>query len=104
MQLAPAITTYFTANDADSLATAFAPAAQVLDEGRTHIGPKAIAAWWQAAKLKYNHIATPIDHTTEGDKTLVRAHVQGNFPGSPLILRFAFGLEGGLISSLRITA
>lgn len=102
--LPPAIAAYFNASGSDTLATAFAPTAQVLDEGETHIGPQAIAVWWQAAKAKYNHSATPIDHTTEGDKTIVRAHVQGDFPGSPLVLRFAFGLQDGLISSLRITA
>lgn len=104
MTLPPAIATYFAAQDAATLARAFAPEAQVQDEGQTHQGPAEISAWWAAAKAKYNHSAKPLDLTEAEGKTIVRANVSGYFPGSPLVLRFAFGLEGGLIRELRITA
>jgi len=35
-------------------------------------------------------------------KTVVTSHLVGNFPGSPVDLRFFFGLEGDKISSLEI--
>jgi hypothetical protein len=104
MTLPPAIATYFEARDPATLARAFAPGALVQDEGQTHHGPAEIAAWWAAAKAKYKHSATPLDLTEAEGKTVVRASVSGDFPGSPLVLRFAFGLEGGLIRALRITA
>jgi hypothetical protein len=35
-------------------------------------------------------------------KTVVRARVSGNFPGSPAMLTFTFGLTGDRISELEI--
>ena len=104
MTLPPAIATYFAAHDPATLARAFAPEAKVEDEGETHQGPAEIAAWWAAAKAKYNHSAAPLDLTEAEGQTIVRAKVSGDFPGSPLVLRFNFGLDGGLIQNLRITA
>jgi hypothetical protein len=104
MTLPPAIATYFAAQDVATLASAFAPEAKVQDEGQTHQGLDQIAAWWAAARSKYKHSATPLDLTEAEGKTVVRASVSGDFPGSPLVLRFTFGQEGGLIRALRITA
>lgn len=35
-------------------------------------------------------------------KTIVTSRVTGNFPGSPVELRYLFGLEGNKIASLEI--
>lgn len=107
MTLPPAIATYFAAEpaqDGAAFAAAFAPDALVQDEGATHRGPAEIRAWWLAAKAKYNHSATPLDLTEVAGKTVVRARVSGDFPGSPAVLRFTFGLAGERISDLRIGA
>jgi hypothetical protein len=104
MTLPPAIATYFAAQDPATIARAFAPEAQVQDEGQTHQGPEAIGLWWQAARAKDKHSATPLDMTEAEGKTVVRANVSGDFPGSPLVLRFTFGLNSGLIRELRIAA
>jgi hypothetical protein len=32
------------------------------------------------------------------------ARLQGDFPGSPVVLRYRFGVAGGLISDLTISA
>lgn len=109
MTLPNAILTYFTAEapqDGAMFAAAFATDAIVHDEGTTHRGPDEIVTWWKAAKAKYRHRAEPLDMTEAGGKRLVRARVSGEFPGSPAVLTFAFGLTGDaaddLIQDLRI--
>jgi ketosteroid isomerase-like protein len=105
MQLPTPIRTYFTAEaprDGEAFAAAFAPEAIVHDEGHIHRGPAEIRAWWQAAKEKYHHRAEPLELTRTADKTLVRARVSGDFPGSPAILTFTFGLAGDRITELEI--
>lgn len=105
MQLAVPIHTYFTASapqDGDALAAAFAPDAIVHDEGQSHQGPQAIRDWWLAAKAKYRHHAEPLEVAEAGGKTVVKAKVTGDFPGSPAVLTFTFGLSGDRISDLEI--
>lgn len=105
MHLPSPIQTYFTARapqDGDALAAAFAPEAIVRDEGRDHRGPQAIRMWWLAAKAKYRHHAEPIEMAQTGRKTVIRAIVTGDFPGSPAVLTFTFGLVGDHISDLEI--
>jgi hypothetical protein len=105
MQLPAPIRTYFTARaplDGDVLAKAFAARAMVHDEGRSHHGPQAIRDWWLAVKARYHHHAEPMDIAEAGGKTRVTAKVTGDFPGSPAVLTFVFGLDGDLITNLEI--
>ena len=105
MNLPTPIRTYFTAEppqDAEAFAVAFAPEATVHDEGRIHRGPDEIRTWWQAAKVKYRHRAEPLDLAEIAGKTVVRARVSGDFPGSPTVLTFTFGLAGERITDLEI--
>ncbi|NUB45913.1 nuclear transport factor 2 family protein [Fertoebacter nigrum] len=105
MTLPAPIHTYFTAEapqDGAMFSAAFAPDAVVHDEGAIHRGPAEIEAWWKAAKAKYRHRAEPLDMTKVGGKLLVRARVSGEFPGSPAVLSFTFGLAEGRIRDLRI--
>ncbi|RDJ22035.1 DUF4440 domain-containing protein [Bosea caraganae] len=105
MKLPSIVETYFEAEkrgDADALARAFAADAVVKDEGAVHTGPDQIRAWWLAAKEKYHHVAEPLDVTEQGGKVTVRAKVSGQFPNSPAILQFVFGLRGDTIVDLEI--
>jgi ketosteroid isomerase-like protein len=105
MNLPAPIRTYFTAlppKDAEAFAAAFAPEAIVHDEGRIHRGPDEISAWWQAAKAKYRHRTEPLDLAEVTGKAVVRARVSGDFPGSPAVLTFTFGLAGDRITDLEI--
>lgn len=107
MKLAAPLQTYFEADKAGSDAaplSAFAPDAIVTDEGRTHAGHDAIAAWWRAAKTQYGHTAEPCDVREERGQTFVRARVTGRFPGSPALLTFAFRVADGKIATLRVGA
>jgi hypothetical protein len=105
MNLPAPIQTYFTVEapqDGAALAAAFAHDAEVQDEGATHRGREAIRLWWLAAKAKYQHRAEPLELTVAGGKSIIRARVSGDFPGSPAMLTFVFGLAGDRISDLRI--
>ncbi len=107
MKLPPPIQAYFTADtneDARALADIFASDAVVRDEGGSHAGRPAIAAWWRAAKDKYRYAAEPLDADAQGGTIRVRARVTGTFPGSPATLTFAFRLTDGAIAELEIGA
>jgi SnoaL-like domain len=99
------IAAYFAAegtDDAAAFTRCFSHDAVVLDEGRTIEGIAAIKAWKADARAKYRHSTEVIAAADKGGKTVVRGLVSGNFPGSPVELNFAFGLEGGRIKSLEI--
>lgn len=90
------------AQSPEALAQCFTPQASVKDEGRTHTGRRAIHEWKAVARYRYT-VAPFALHQEEGFQ-VVRAHVAGNFPGSPVDLQYRFRLERGLIASLEITA
>ena len=83
---------------------AFTADATVRDEGRTHVGHAAIEAWWRAAHEAYGHTAEPCEIRDEEGRTIVRARVEGQFPGSPALLTFTFGLRNARISTMEIGA
>lgn len=90
-------------NDGEALIDAFAPDAAVKDEGRTHVGRKAISAWWRAAKTKYQHVIEPLESVEDGETTRVLMTVSGQFPGSPARMVFAFRIADSRIAGLEIT-
>lgn len=99
------IASYFASDRTDgvSVANAFTEDAIVVDEGRPHTGRDGIRQWKSATSGKYSYLAEPYKMTGEGDQITVTAHLTGNFPGSPLDLRYAFTLQGDLIARLEIT-
>jgi ketosteroid isomerase-like protein len=88
--------------DAEAMAQCFAENAVVRDEGQTIEGLAAIKQWKAETKKKYQHTVEPLTSAQKGDKTIVTNRLTGNFPGSPIELRFIFGLEGNKIVSLEI--
>jgi len=86
----------------ESLGACFADHAVVRDEGRTFEGVAHIKRWMRDAKAKYQHTVEPLACAQKGDKTIVTNRLTGNFPGSPIDLRFIFGLDGNKIVSLEI--
>ncbi|MET4579989.1 nuclear transport factor 2 family protein [Ottowia thiooxydans] len=105
LNLPQPIAAYFTADQKtpEALARCFTAHAVVKDEGHTHTGLEAIQAWKAAATTKYTYTTVPFALEREADMQVVRAHVAGNFPGSPVDLRYRFRLERGLIASLEIS-
>lgn len=95
---------YFEADrqDGEAVARCFNQDGVVLDEGHTHRGATDIAAWKAAASKKYRYTARPHTLARDGDAYVVTSHVSGDFPGSPVDLRYTFTLARGRIASLEI--
>ena len=105
MHLPPPIDLYVNAEnsgDVEAMSECFAPDATVRDERRTYVGLAAIKLWKAETKKKYNHTVTPLEIVHRDGKTVLKARLTGNFPGSPVTLEFSFVLEGGKIVSLEI--
>jgi hypothetical protein len=105
LNLPDPIAAYFAADkrDGEAVAQCFAKQAFVKDEGQTHSGLAAIKAWKVAASAKYSYTSEPIAVEQKDGRYVVTSQVTGNFPGSPVQLRFVFRLERGKIASLEIT-
>ena len=107
IELPEPVSGYFSADrnaDTDAVIRQFADNAVVIDEGRTHVGHDAIRSWMINSAAQYSYVVEPFDVTTEAGLTVVTAHLEGNFPGSPVDLRYRFGLDGDRIASLEIGA
>ncbi|QIB34571.1 nuclear transport factor 2 family protein [Ancylobacter pratisalsi] len=104
LALPKSIADYFAADAADGAAVAacFTADAVVVDEKKTYTGREAIAAWKSEASAKYQYVAEPVAIEDQGDRVIVTAHLIGNFPGSPVDLRYAFTLSGDAIARLEI--
>jgi hypothetical protein len=103
--LPPAIESYFSGKNARNFAMAasgFSPSAVVKDESRDHQGADAIRTWIGATTAKYDDRAEVRAVSSNGANVDVTAEIRGKFPGSPIVLRFKFTLDGGQISRLEI--
>ena len=100
------IAAYFTtdAADAGGVARCFTENGVVIDERREHQGRQAIARWKAEATSKYHYTSEPLTVDVSGAYVTVITRVTGEFPGSPIELRYRFTLEGDKIASLEITA
>lgn len=99
------IAAYFVADTQgpDQVAQCFTPQAVVKDDGHIHSGRDAIRAWKKAADVKYTCTTEPFSLELMEGVHAVKAHVAGNFKGSPLDMNFFFRLERGLIANMEIS-
>lgn len=100
-----AISTYFEISNGADIArvkSCFTADAVVVDEGKSYQGHGDIEAWQRATQLKFDYSVEPLHILTEGDRVIVTSSVIGNFPGSPVELKHAFGLVEGKINTLEI--
>ena len=106
IELPTPIAAYFAADvaDAKGVARCFTENAVVIDEHRAHQGRAAIARWKADATAKYHYTSEPLTVRVSGADVVVIARVDGDFPGSPVELRYCFALEGDEIARLEITA
>jgi hypothetical protein len=104
LSLPKPIASYFAADSGDSEAVSqcFTESAVVKDEGHTHKGRAAIRNWKTETSAKYQYTSEPFACEEKDGKIVVTSHLVGNFPGSPVDLRYFFKLEGGKIASLEI--
>lgn len=104
LDLPEPIAAYFDADrhDGQAVARCFTSDGVVVDEGKTHSGLAAIAAWKTESSARYNSTSTPRALEMQGRSAVVTSRVSGDFPGSPLELRYTFVLERGKIASLEV--
>lgn len=101
----PPLDAYFRAangQNADAVAACFAADAVVHDERQDKVGREAIRAWADETGRRYRHTAEVLSVEAGADRTVVIARVTGDFPASPIELRYAFTLANGHISGLEI--
>jgi hypothetical protein len=104
LNLPKPIAAYFAADktDAEAFCQCFTEAAMVKDEGHTHQGRAAIKQWKADASAKYQYTSEPFACEQRDGAVVVTSRLTGNFPGSPVNLRFFFVLDGDKIASLEI--
>ena len=100
------IARYFTAQaarDFDTLLTLFADDAVVIDEGRTRRGASEIRAWRENVATAYEYTTELRGVTPSGEGMYVaQVHLEGNFPGGTVDLRYRFTIDGDAIRKLEI--
>lgn len=103
-RLIPPIADFFAheTSDSEAVARCFTEDGVVLDEGHEYHGRAAIAAWNARVVATYKLTTEPIAAETAGTRTTVTARIDGDFPGSPLQLRFQFSVSDDLIRRLEI--
>lgn len=86
--------------DSNAYASCFTDTATVFDEGKNYSGRMQIREWIEKANQEYKISMTPLEYS-ETDQTL-KAKVTGQFPGSPIVLKYQYEFSDGLIQSLKI--
>lgn len=97
---------YFDADrtgNPETIADAFTENGIVREKGETHRGRDAIRMWMADENQQYKYSVEPFLIANEHGKTVVTAHAVGDFPGSPIDLRFIFVLANEKVAELEIT-
>lgn len=104
LHLPEPIAAYFAADkrDGQAVARCFTKDAIVKDERRTYAGLQEIRRWKTEVSDKYTYTSEPFAIQEADGLTVITSHLAGNFPGSPVDLRYFFRLERGKISFLEI--
>jgi hypothetical protein len=74
----------------------------VIDEEYAYTGREAIKRWKESASTRYKYTSSPLASEEQGARVVVTSRVTGDFPGSPVNLRYVFELDGDRIASLEI--
>ena len=104
LDLPEPIAAYFAADrrDATVLTRCFTNDAIVKDEGHTYAGLPAITKWRSDVSAQYTFTSELLGSEERDGLIVVTSRLTGNFPGSPVDLRYRFRLERGKIASLEI--
>lgn len=87
----------------DEAAALVADDAVVVDDGRAHTGRDAIRAWLERASTEYTYTTRRVRQRVEdAGRAEVVVHLEGDFPGGAVDLRYRFALADGRISRLTI--
>lgn len=104
LNLPKPVAAYFEADrgTGESVEKCFASDAVVRDEGNTYQGTNEIQKWRADVAAKFTYTCQPLTIERQDDQTVVACRLEGNFPGSPVNLRFFFRLTGDKIQNLEI--
>jgi len=105
-ELPEPIPTYLAAHlarDADAAIPCFTDDAVVVDDGSTHRGPGQIRDWLERAASEYTYTTELVGARRLDDGRYEAVHhLEGDFPGGVVDLRFRFTLRDGRIAQLVI--
>lgn len=90
-------------HDGVAYASLFSETSVVFDEGKTHVGKKAVQNWIEKSNEEYQSVLKPVSYQEHDNGSVLTAEVSGTFPGSPAMLKFNFTFQDGLVESLKIT-
>lgn len=98
------IAAYFKADkgNGETVADCFTSDAVVKDEGHIYHGSTEIRKWRADVAAKYMYTCEPLAVEQHNDATVVTSRLVGNFPGSPVDLRFFFRVAGDKIAALEV--
>ena len=91
------------AQDIEAATANFSEGAVVRDEGQNRQGIAAIRQWAREVSEKYRPTFEMLDVAQAEGRTVLTGRVHGNFPGSPVELRYVVTLDGGKIERLEIS-
>lgn len=105
LNLPEPIAAYFLADrkHGRDVARCFSKDGAVTDEKQIHVGHAAIEAWHNTTSSRFAYSVKLLTLNKQGRQFVVTGRVTGDFPGSPVDLRYIFALEQGSISALEIT-
>jgi ketosteroid isomerase-like protein len=92
MKLAHAVAGYIAAanaQDINAVTACFTEDAVVFDEKQERRGISAIRIWAEMVSKKYRPTLAVLDVTHAGGTTVIAGRVSGDFPNSPVQLRYA---------------
>ncbi len=90
-------------HDAEAAVATFTPDARVFDDGIEYLGTDGVRTFVSSAAAEFNFTRSLLSASELGaGRWLVVNHVEGNFPGGEVDLRYHFTLTDGLISELVI--
>ena len=100
------VATYIAAANAQDIraaAACFTERVVVHDEKQDRQGIAAIRKWAEEVSEKYRPSVEVLEVAQLGGTTVLAGRVSGDFPGSPIQLRYAFTLDGEKIERLEIS-
>lgn len=105
-QLPATIRGYLAAHDArdtDAALRAFTPTAVVVDDGTTYRGTEEIRGFLSRAGAEFTVTSTLVGAQRIGDaRWAAIKHLEGDFPGGVVDLRYRFVMDGDAIAELVI--
>ena len=91
------------AGDAETALRAFTPTAVVVDDGSTYRGTDEIRTFLAKAGSEFTFTTTLVGAERTDDTHWVAVnHLEGDFPGGVVDLRYRFALEGDRVAELVI--